>query len=189
MNSSVSGKAAVIFSNSKSYGAAERRVTSPPVIAVCGLKNSGKTTVLCGLIPFLRDEGLKVGVAKHDGHDFVPDVPGTDSFRFREAGAETVAVFSSNRYMVTVESPGITFDPVLDHLRDVDLILLEGGKSSFFPKIEVVREEISSRPVCDPETLLAVCTDTGFSPPGIPQVALTDFQELVRIILWYIRGY
>lgn len=159
------------------------------MIAVCGLKNSGKTTLLCGLIPFLRDQGLNVAVAKHDGHDFVPDVPGTDSFRFRAAGAETVAVFSSNRYMLTVENPGTTFAMVLGHLRDADLILLEGGKSSFFPKIEVIRGEISSHSVCDPETLLAVCTDTAFSLPGIPQVPLTDYQGLSRIILWYIRGY
>ena len=144
---------------------------------------------MCGLLPFLRDEGLKVAVAKHDGHDFIPDVPGTDSFRFREAGAETVAVFSAHRYMVTVENPHNTFDPVLDHLRDADLILLEGGKRSFFPKIEVIRGEISSGSVCDPETILAVCTDTDFSLPGIPQVPLTDYQGLGSIILWYIRGY
>jgi molybdopterin-guanine dinucleotide biosynthesis protein MobB len=180
---------AAIFSISKDYASSERQATSPPVIAVCGLKNSGKTTVLCGLIPFLRDQGLKVAVAKHDGHDFVPDVPGTDSFRFREAGAETVAVFSSSRYLLTVERPETTFDTVLDHLRDADLILLEGGKSSLFPKIEVIRGEIDSRSVCDPETLLAVCTDLDFSLPGIPLVALTDYQGLARIILWYIRGY
>ena len=37
------------------------------------------------LMNALRSRGLKVGVIKHDGHDFTPDVPGTDSYRLREA--------------------------------------------------------------------------------------------------------
>ena len=75
----------------------------PAVLAVSGAHNSGKTTLLEKLIPLLRARGLKVGVIKHDGHDFTPDVPGTDSFRLREAGAEGVAVFSGSRYLLTEE--------------------------------------------------------------------------------------
>ena len=73
------------------------------MLAVSGAHNSGKTTLLEKLIPLLRARGLKVGVIKHDGHDFTPDVPGTDSFRLREAGAEGVAVFSGSRYLLTEE--------------------------------------------------------------------------------------
>ncbi|MDR2946250.1 MAG: molybdopterin-guanine dinucleotide biosynthesis protein B, partial [Candidatus Adiutrix sp.] len=135
----------------------------PPVIAVCGVKNSGKTTLLCGLIPLLTAGGLKVAVVKHDGHDFVPDVPGTDSFRLRQAGAQGVAVFSARRYMVTVEQPDVALASVIGPLQGADLILLEGGKASPFPKIEIVRRAISEGPVCDPEGLLALCTDTDFS--------------------------
>ena len=73
----------------------------PAVLAVSGVHNSGKTTLLEKLLPLLRRRGLKVGVIKHDGHDFTPDVPGTDSFRLREAGADGVAVYSSQRYLLT----------------------------------------------------------------------------------------
>ena len=44
------------------------------------VKNSGKTTLICRLLEIFKDKGLKVAVLKHDGHDFVPDVPGTDTY-------------------------------------------------------------------------------------------------------------
>ena len=92
-----------MYSEKKQALAAELSLKRPAVLAVSGAHNSGKTTLLEKLIPLLRARGLKVGVIKHDGHDFTPDVPGTDSFRLREAGAEGVAVFSGNRYLLTEE--------------------------------------------------------------------------------------
>lgn len=60
----------------------ERAVVKQPfVFAISGYKNSGKTTLICRLIPELKRRGYRVAVIKHDGHDFVGDVPGTDSFR------------------------------------------------------------------------------------------------------------
>ena len=90
-----------LYTERKEALAAELSLKHPAVLAVSGVHNSGKTTLLEKLIPLLRARGLKVGVIKHDGHDFTPDVPGTDSFRLREAGAEGVAVFSGQRYLLT----------------------------------------------------------------------------------------
>ena len=90
-----------MYTERKEALAAELSLKHPAVLAVSGVHNSGKTTLLEKLIPLLRARGLKVGVIKHDGHDFTPDVPGTDSFRLREAGAEGVAVFSGQRYLLT----------------------------------------------------------------------------------------
>ncbi|EEG54759.1 bifunctional molybdopterin-guanine dinucleotide biosynthesis protein MobA/MobB family protein [[Clostridium] asparagiforme DSM 15981] len=59
----------------------------PPVLAVSGTKNTGKTTLLERLVVSLTSRGLRVAVVKHDGHDFEADVPGTDSRRMQEAGA------------------------------------------------------------------------------------------------------
>ena len=70
------------------------------VFAVSGVKNSGKTTLIERLIPLFAAENLSVSVIKHDGHDFVPDVPDTDSYRLRNAGAQGVAVFSGRRMMI-----------------------------------------------------------------------------------------
>ena len=74
--------------NRKRLWPGDTKLKRPAVLAVSGLHNSGKTTLLEKLLPALRSRGLKVGIIKHDGHDFTPDVPGTDSYRLREAGAE-----------------------------------------------------------------------------------------------------
>ena len=119
----------------------------PFVAAISGIKNSGKTTFLEHLVPVLRARGLRVAVIKHDGHDFTPDVPGTDSFRLREAGAEGVAVFSGSRYLLTEEFRLNEQDLLaLFERHGYDLVLMEGFKESGWPKIEVVRSAISKEP-------------------------------------------
>jgi len=107
-----------------------------------------KWELLEKLLPALRSRGLKVGIIKHDGHDFTPDVPGTDSYRLREAGAEGVAVYSGQRYLLT-EMFRLTEQDLLAlfERHGYDLVLLEGFKDSGWPKIEVVRKEISDTPV------------------------------------------
>ena len=92
-----------MYSEQKQALAETQALKRPAVLAVSGVHNSGKTTLLEKLLPMLRSRGLKVGVIKHDGHDFTPDVPGTDSYRLREAGAEGVAVYSGTRYLLTEE--------------------------------------------------------------------------------------
>ena len=131
-----------MYIESKQALAEELELKRPAVLAVSGAHNSGKTTLLEKLLPVLRSRGLKVGIIKHDGHDFTPDVPGTDSFRLREAGAEGVAVYSGTRYLLTEE-----FRLTLFERHGYDLVLLEGFKSSGWPKIEVVRREIADAPV------------------------------------------
>lgn len=137
-----------MYSEPKEALAQEIELKRPAVLAVSGLHNSGKTTLLEKLLPALRSRGLKVGIIKHDGHDFTPDVPGTDSCRLREAGAEGVAVYSGQRYLLT-EIFRLTEQDLLAlfERHGYDLVLLEGFKDSGWPKIEVVRKEISDTPV------------------------------------------
>ena len=154
----------------------------PPVVAVSGIKNCGKTTFLEGLIPALRAQGVRTAVIKHDGHDFTPDVPGTDSWRMARAGAEGVAVYSARRWMVIRRQPG-ELDELLEQFTGLDLVLLEGQKDSDYPKIEVIRAAAGGRGVCRRETLLAVATDTGEAPPGVPVLGLEDYTAAADLIL------
>ena len=101
----------------------------PFVAAISGIKNSGKTTFLEHLVPVLRARGLRVAVIKHDGHDFTPDVPGTDSFRMRQAEADGVAVYSGHQWMVVRPQPG-SLEALIGQFADCDLVLLEGQKAS-----------------------------------------------------------
>ena len=137
-----------MYSEQKEALAQEIELKRPAVLAVSGLHNSGKTTLLEKLLPALRSRGLKVGIIKHDGHDFTPDVPGTDSYRLREAGADGVAVYSGQRYLLT-EMFRLTEQDLLAlfERHGYDLVLMEGFKESGWPKIEVVRKAVSEEPV------------------------------------------
>ena len=129
------------------------------------------------LMNALRSRGLKVGVIKHDGHDFTPDVPGTDSYRLREAGAEGVAVYSGTRYLLTEEFRLTEQDLLaLFERHGYDLVLLEGFKSSGWPKIEVVRSAISDAPVSfQPLAVVGDIPGADFDLNDIP--ALADWIE------------
>ena len=74
--------------------------TGQKIVAVCGVKNSGKTTLLAELVKELTARGKLAAVIKHDGHDFSCDIPGTDSFLLKEAGAYGTAVFSDSRIFI-----------------------------------------------------------------------------------------
>lgn len=163
-----------------------KQALPPPVIAVSGVKNSGKTTLLTGIIPLLKQAGLCLAVIKHDGHDFIPDVAGTDSFALRMAGAQSVAVYSDRRYLLTETRAGASPEDFIPLFSDADLILLEGGKNSRYDKIEVVRTAISSGPVCNPRTLLGLCTDADLHLKGIPTLELNDYQAVCALILDYL---
>ena len=130
-----------------------------PVFAVSGRKNSGKTTLLEGLVRELSARGVRVAVIKHDGHDFEPDVPGTDSFRMKAAGAYGTVVYSENRFSLVKEETSHNVEDFFAYFLEADIILLEGQKDSLYPKIEVMRTYISKEPVCRPETVKAYVQD------------------------------
>ncbi|MDR1795944.1 MAG: molybdopterin-guanine dinucleotide biosynthesis protein B [Clostridiales Family XIII bacterium] len=106
------------------------------VIAVCGRKNSGKTTLIEALIPKLAARGVKVAVVKHHGHAFDPDVPGTDTWRFYQAGAVGTVISDDRCYMLSRRAETGAGDLVA-LFPDADLVLLEGYRDAGYPKIEL----------------------------------------------------
>lgn len=155
---------------------------SPCIVAVSGVKNSGKTTLLEKIVTNLTKKGYKVAVIKHDGHDFVPDVEGTDTDRLRKAGAYGSGIFSGKRWMVIKEEPDISEKSLAVHFPEADFILLEGFKDSFYPKIEIVRKGNSTESVCKAETLLALVTDTDITIPQVPVLELNDIDGCIGVL-------
>ena len=128
------------------------------VIAISGLKNSGKTTLITRLIPILKAKGLNIGIIKHDGHEFDPDVEETDSYLYRKSGSDSIGIFSKGKYML-IEEKEVDLEYMLKFFENKDLILLEGFKDSNIPKIEVIRSEVSKKPYCKDENVLAYVSD------------------------------
>ena len=158
----------------------------PVVIAVSGVKNSGKTTLIANMLPLLAKAGLNVAVIKHDGHCFDPDPPGTDTGRFMAAGAAGTAIFDGEKFKVVKRQP-VTEDFLIAQFPEADLVLLEGFKYTPWPKLEIVRGNISRAPVCDPATLLTLVTDLDLSLPGIPTLPLGEPQAAADLLLDYIQ--
>ena len=134
------------------------RLSLPLVFCVSGIKDSGKTGLIIKLInEFIRD-GYSVGVIKHDGHEYSMDHDGTDTQRFTAAGARISAIYSATQSSVN-RSGEVSVKQLIEQCSDVDVLILEGQKASAYPKVEVVRREISDSPVCDPKHLIAIATD------------------------------
>ena len=172
----------------KEYANLVRSVKGPPIIAFCGGKNVGKTTLLSKIIPLLKEHGLQVAVIKHDGHDFEPDVPKTDSYSLGKAGALGVGIYSPYRYALTVKQEDITPAFFLPFFRHVDLILLEGGKDTSFPKIEILRSGVSKHLISNKEALIGICSDFDFQRGEVPIFSPEDYNGIVELILRHLRG-
>lgn len=148
------------------------------IVAVCGVKNSGKTTLLARLVKELTKRGLKIAVIKHDGHDFSCDLPGTDSYRLKEAGAYGTAVFSDSRVFIHKTGSGDYGRCLIEMFPEADVIFLEGMKDVAVPKIEVIREGISKLPVSNQEGRFLIVTDRN---PGDYEEETARFEEIGRI--------
>ena len=130
----------------------------PVLLAVSGVKNSGKTTLIERLLPLLGEKGIKTAVIKHDGHSFTPDTEGTDSRRFFAAGAFGTAVFDGEKFSLSKRA-AVTETDLTCMFPEAELILLEGFKESRYPKIELVRKGVSEVFVTAPETCLAYVSE------------------------------
>jgi molybdopterin-guanine dinucleotide biosynthesis protein len=97
------------------------------------------------------------------------------------AGAYGTAVYSANRFLVTCETPGLGPEDLKVHF-PVGLIILEGGKNTSYPKIEVLRQGVSDGLVSSPPHL-AVCTDGPWELTGVPKVGLNEFDRLAELIV------
>ena len=161
-------------------------MAKPLVVAVSGVKNSGKTTLIEAMLPLLAEAGLTAAVVKHDGHSFDADPPGTDTGRFMAAGAAGTAIFDGEKFKIVKKQP-VTADFLIMQFPEADLILLEGFKHTGWPKLEVVRKGNSESPVSNPATLLALVTDLPLDVPGVPVLPLDQPHEAACFLLRLVK--
>ena len=152
------------------------------ILAVSGIKNSGKTTLLEKLIPVLCRHGFRCAVIKHDGHGFAPEREGTDTHRLLSAGAYGTAVFDGEKYQA-VKYESVSEAELIRLFPEADFLFLEGFKHSAWPKIEIVRKENSRESVCDAETLIALVTDSEVSIPGVRTFAMEDAEAIAEYLI------
>jgi molybdopterin-guanine dinucleotide biosynthesis protein B len=154
---------------------------APPIVAVVGNSNSGKTRVVTGLVEILCQRGLRIATVKHCPHGHQHDGTGSDSDRHFNAGA--VLSLASSPGLITaverVEGDKDLLTLVSSFGEGIDLVLAEGFKASPVPKVLVV-DSNSVQPAV--ENVMAVVGDAP-RPGGAPVFRFDEIGRLADFIL------
>jgi len=154
----------------------------PPIICIVGRSQSGKTTLIEKLIPALKRLGYKIGTIKHSHHIFDFDKTGKDSWRHKDAGAETVIIASPGKIAMVKNDHQGTLDGLQNFFGDLDLVITEGYKKENKPKIEVVRAaRHADALLTEDRHLVAVVTDLDLILE-VPVFGLEDIDQLADFI-------
>ncbi len=107
-----------------------------PIISFVGYSHTGKTTLIENIVRILSRKGYRVGVLKHTHGAIKADKRGTDTDRFRQAGAMVSAICDDN-WLVRLESArGRNPNNIARTLAgEMDLLIIEGYKKEKFPKV------------------------------------------------------
>src|SRR5277367_1890183 len=155
------------------------------MIGIAGWSGAGKTTLISRVIPYLREQGLRVSVIKHAHHDFDVDVPGKDSWVHRQSGAEEVLVSSANRWALMHELRGAVeprLPELLRKMSPVDLVVVEGFKSEPYRKIEVYRKANGKPPLFpDDPAIAGLATDVAIKTT-LPVAGLDDIPAVAAMM-------
>ena len=159
--------------------------TTPDILCISGLKNSGKSTLIEALIPLLAESGVRTAVIKHHGHGFgteIPDKPGTDTYRFLAAGACGTVIYDDDT-LALVKRQAVKAEDLAAYFPEADLILIEGAKNESYPRIIMLRTGQNISDVTDePGTLLCAVTDPDYDKSALPENLLRfDFGDYAAI--------
>lgn len=161
-------------------------MNAPLVIGFVAPSGSGKTTLMEQVITCLVRTGLKVAAIKHGHHPADPDIPGKDTHRFRQAGAETVLFACSTRWFMIQELhhlPEPTLKQQVERLGGHDIILVEGYKEEHHPKIIIHRLGTPAHDLhLRLEQVLAVATDDPDWVSDLPILPLNDPEAVTEFI-------
>lgn len=159
----------------------------PPVIihVIAARSETGKTTLIEGLLPELAARGLRVAALKGNLHHYNLDLPGKDTWRFLEAGAGISGMITPGQFILIGRTPaGDGLAAAARLLDNFDLVLVEGDKKSGNPKIELIREAVT-RERAATANVVAVVSDIAGPEAGRPVFGLEDYAGLARFICHY----
>jgi molybdopterin-guanine dinucleotide biosynthesis protein MobB len=156
-----------------------------PVYSFVAWSGTGKTTLLEKLVAELCRRGLRVGVLKHDGHDFDMDRPGKDTYRMTRAGA-AVTVITNDAHAAILENRPVSVEQLVERMQDVDMVLVEGYKQGPYPKIGLVRSATGKGlPPIDGDYVLVI-SDTP-QPVTCPVLGWEDMAALADFLQGFKR--
>ena len=160
--------------------AGQAAVGTPPVVAIVGISNTGKTRVAASLVEILSYQGYRIAAIKHcpHGHDFGP--PESDSERLYDSGAVRVIASSPDKLTLAerVDHDASLTSLVSSVRGEADLVIAEGFKSSGEPKVLVLDGMDSLSSVSN---VIATVNGDGRAW-GCPNYGFDDLESLAALI-------
>ena len=153
------------------------------IVSIIGKSNSGKTTLIERLIPELIKRDYKVATIKHDAHNFEVDKVGKDSWRHKNAGAQTTIVSSAKQIAIFTSAEKDNSLEYLceNYIKNVDIVLAEGYRISKYPKIVVNKPRDNLMLYEHIDNLLAIVGD-GKYDYDVPVFHRNEISKIADII-------
>ena len=107
------------------------------IIGFYGYSNTGKTTVIEYLIEQLENKGFNTAVVKITDKPISIDKEGKDTWRYGERGAKIISMSSliETSFILKYKEDISSIVDHIEHLGDVDVILVEGANDPLIKKI------------------------------------------------------
>jgi len=155
-------------------------------VAFTGPSNSGKTTLIVKVAKKLIAEHAKeVAIIKNDPKDKAHfDVPGKDSHKFSETGAEVVVTSPTRTTMFSQRHKEL--DEIISMLGEFDILLVEGLKNLPLPRISIFRNVIDEDyfPYMN---ALAIDESVDLESYALPEgVSVLDLNDEDDVIAWIL---
>jgi molybdopterin-guanine dinucleotide biosynthesis protein B len=169
-----------------------------PLLGFSAFSGTGKTTLLTQLLPILKQQGLRIAVAKHASHLFEIDHPRKDSYELRKAGASQMLVSARGRMALIAEHDAEHPEPGLAEMlgyldtTNLDLVLVEGFKNEAIHKIELHRPALGKPLLCHTDPyIIAVASDETVPDiaENLPMLNLNDPQAIAGFIRQYMHRF
>jgi molybdopterin-guanine dinucleotide biosynthesis protein B len=155
-------------------------------VAFTGPSNSGKTTLILKVArKLIHENNLQVAIVKNDPKDKAQfDVPGKDSYKFSDTGAEVVVTSPTRTTLFSKRHQDLS--EIMELFGAFDIMLVEGLKNLPLPRISIFREKIDEDyfPYMN---ALAVDESIDCNDYEIPQdVDILDLNDTQQVVAWIL---
>ncbi len=157
-------------------------------VAFTGPSNSGKTTLILKVArKLIHENNLQVAIVKNDPKDKAQfDVPGKDSYKFSDTGAEVVVTSPTRTTFFSQRHKEL--DEIIALFGEFDVLLVEGLKNLPLPRISIFRNTIDTDyfPYMN---ALAIDESINVKEYDLPkEIALLDLNDADNVIEWILNN-